>query len=156
MNLNATLFAQFVVFFTLVWFVMKFIWPPMIKALDERRAKIADGLKAAEDSVAEKLEADSQVKVLLKDAKQEASTIVTLAQKRAEETVEASKTQAKEVADKQLQNAQEQILVETNQAKEKLRQEVVALALEGASKIVGKEVDRATHESMLKDLASRL
>ena len=61
MNLNATLFAQFVVFFTLVWFVMKFIWPPMIKALDERRAKIADGLKAAEDSVAEKLESDSLV-----------------------------------------------------------------------------------------------
>lgn len=156
MNLNATLFAQFVVFFTLVWFVMKFIWPPLIKALDERRAKIAEGLQAAEDSVAEKMAADSDVQVLLKDAKQEASSIVALANKRAEEAVAASRGQAKEVADKQLQNAQDQILVETNHAKEKLRQEVVALALAGASKIVGKEVDQTTHESLLKDLASRL
>ncbi len=156
MNINATLFAQFVVFFTLVWVVMRFIWPPLIKAIDERRAQIAEGLQAAEESIAQKASGDSEVKAILKEAKQEASSIVSMANRRAEDTIEASREQAKAVADKQLSDAKDQIVVEMNQAKEQLRKDVVNLALEGAGKILGQEVNRETHERLLQDLASRL
>lgn len=156
MNINATLFAQFIVFFVLAWVVMRFIWPPLIQALDERRAKIAEGLSAAEDSIAEKASTDATIKELLKGAKLEAAEIVSMAQQRAEDTVEQSRGEAQVVANKQIEAAHEKINLETNKAKEALRNEVAALSLEGARRIIGKEIDQETHEKLLKELAAQL
>ncbi|MDG9728920.1 F0F1 ATP synthase subunit B [Ignatzschineria sp. RMDPL8A] len=156
MNLSSTLFAQFAVFFTLVWVVMKFIWPPLIKALDERRAKIADGLKAAEDSVEAKARAESDAQVVMQEARLEASNLVGKAQSSAESLVAKSKEDARLAGERELDAARNKIDAELGQIKEKLREEVVALSILGASKIVEKEVDKNTHAKLLEDLANQL
>lgn len=156
MNINATLFAQFVVFFTLVWVVMKFIWPPLIKAIDERRNKIAEGLAAAEESVAAQASAEAEVQELLKEARLEAAGLVSTAQANAESLVEKSKEESRQAGQREIDAAHAKIEAELSQVKENLRKDVVALSLQGASKIIGKEVDEKTHAKMLEELASQL
>ncbi len=156
MNINATLFAQFVVFFTLVWVVMKFIWPPLIKAIDERRNKIAEGLAAAEESVAAQASAEAEVQELLKDARLEAAGLVSAAQANAESLVEKSKEESRQAGQREIDAAHAKIQAELSQVKENLRKDVVALSIQGASKIIGKEVDEKTHAKMLEELASQL
>ncbi len=156
MNINATLFAQFLVFFTLVWVVMKFIWPPLIKALDERRATIKEGLEAAEKNVAAKASADAEIQQLLKEARLEASEMVKNAQDNAASVIEQSKLESREAGERELDAARAKIDLEISQVRDALRKEVVALSLLGASKIVGEEVDEKTHAKMLEELASQL
>ncbi len=156
MNINATLFAQFIVFFTLVGVVMKFIWPPLIKALDERRAKIKEGLEAAEESVAAKAEANAELQQMLQKARVEASELVSKAQENAANLVEQSKTESREAGERELLAMRNKIETEINQVREGLRKEVVALSILGASKIVEKEIDEATHAKMLEELAKQL
>lgn len=156
MNLNATLFAQFVVFIILAIFTAKVIWPPLMKVIDERAQKIADGLAAAERSVQERAAVEKRILVELATARGEG-------QKR---LIEAEK-QAQNVADEIKQNAQveatriiEQAKAEANQqlirAREELRSEVALLAVKGAEQILKREVNASAHADMLKQLAVEL
>lgn len=156
MNINATLIAQFIVFFILVLVVMKFIWPPLIKAIEERRTKIADGLAAAEESVAAQATAEAEVDELLKKAHLEAASLVGKAQTQADSLIAKSKEDSKEVGQREIEAAQAKIEAEANQARESLRKQVVALSILGASKIIEKEVDETTHAKMLDELAKQL
>ena len=142
MNINATLIAQFIVFFILVLVVMKFIWPPLIKAIEERRAKIAEGLAAAEESVAAQATAEAEVDGLLKQAHLEAATLVSKAQAQADSLIAQSKEESKVVGQREIDAAHAKIEAELSQVKESLRQQVVALSIMGASKIIEKEVER--------------
>ncbi|PWD85259.1 F0F1 ATP synthase subunit B [Ignatzschineria cameli] len=156
MNINATLIAQFIVFFILVLVVMKFIWPPLIKAIEERRAKIAEGLAAAEESVAAQATAEAEVDGLLKQAHLEAATLVSKAQAQADSLIAQSKEESKVVGQREIDAAHAKIEAELSQVKESLRKQVVALSIMGASKIIEKEVDETTHAKMLEELAKQL
>lgn len=156
MNINATLISQFVVFFILVLVVMKFIWPPLIKAIEERRTKIAEGLAAAEESVAAQASAEAEVDGLIKNAHLEAANLVGKAQQQADSLITKSKEDSKEVGQREIDAARAKIEAELNQVKESLRQQVIALSIQGASKIIEKEVDETTHAKMLDELAKQL
>jgi len=125
-SINATLIGQMITFALLVWFTMKYIWPPLFDSLEERRKKIAEGLAAAEKGQEEMQLAEKKAKNVLKEAKQQSSEIVSLAQKRANEIVEESKEAAKKEGDRLVLAARAQVEQEMQQAKEGLRQEVAA------------------------------
>ena len=149
MNLNATLVAQLVVFFILAWFTMKFVWPPIVKALDERAKKIADGLAAAERGkldleLATKRSADS-----LREGKEKAADVLAQAEKRALQIIEEAKAQAKVEANKVVAGAKAEIEQEAARAKESLRERVAELAVAGAEKILRREIDAKAHADML-------
>lgn len=156
MNLSATLFAQFIVFFVLVWVVMRFIWPPLIRALDERRETIAEGLKAAEASVVAKAEAESEAVHLMQEARNEASQLIGRAQLSADNLVAKSREEAKLAGERELEAAHLKMEAELSQVRESLKAQVIELSLLGASKIVEKEVDRETHTKLLNELVGRL
>ncbi len=156
MNINATLLGQAIAFAMFVWFCMKFVWPPIIAALEERKTIIAEGLAAAERGAHEKELAQQKAIVTLKDAKHQASDILAQAQKRSNEIVEDAKNIAKDESDKIKLAAKADIDMEVNQAKEKLRQEVTLIALAGAEKILGKEIDGKTHKDVLDQLAEQI
>ena len=156
MNLNATLVAQIVVFFILAWFTMKFVWPPIMKALDERATKIADGLAAAERGkqsldLAAKRSAETVREGTEKDAEELAQ-----ADKRALQIIEDAKVQAKIEADKIFAGAQAEIEQEAARVKEDLRERVAELAVAGAEKILRREVDVAAHAEMLASIKQEL
>ncbi len=156
MNINLTLIGQSITFALFVWFCMKFIWPPIMGALEARRKEIADGLAAAERGQHEHELAEKRAAEHIKDAKGQASDIITQAQKRASEIVEEAKGDAKTEADRIVTGANAEIEQETNRAREQLRQEVVALAIAGAEKVLKREVDKDAHASTLNDLAIQL
>jgi len=155
-SINATLIGQMITFALLVWFTMKYIWPPLFDALEERKKKIADGLAAAERGHEDMQLAEKKAKGVLKEAKQQSSEIVNLAQKRANEIVEESKDQAKKEGERLILAARAQIEQETQQAKEALRQEVVALALAAAEQILGAEIDKNKHQDLLSKVSQQL
>ena len=149
MSINATLIGQMITFTLLVWFTMKYVWPPIIAAMEERKAKIADGLAAAEKGQDEIKLAEKKAKGLLKEAKEQSVEIISSAQKRANELVEESKLQAKVEAERILEAARAQIQQESLQARESLRKEVSALALRAAEQILKEEIDKAKHQNIL-------
>lgn len=156
MNINLTLIGQSISFAFFVWFCMKFIWPPLVKALEERKQSIADGLAAAERGKHEKELAESRAKEVLHEAKDQASDIIGHAQKRASEIVEEAKEQAREEGARLVTAAQAEIEREVNRAREELRAQVVSLAVSGASRVLSKEIDAQSHGAMLDDLVSNL
>jgi F-type H+-transporting ATPase subunit b len=156
MNINLTLIAQLVSFAVFVWFTMKFVWPPIVKALEERKAKIADGLAAAERGQHEQELAEKKAAEHLHEAKQQAAEIVAKAEKRAGEIVEEAKNDARVEADRLVTGAQAEIEQETNKAREALRTKVAELAVAGAEKILRKEVDAAAHQDIVADLAKQI
>jgi F-type H+-transporting ATPase subunit b len=156
MNINATLIGQMITFTLLVWFTMKYIWPPIMAALEERKAKIADGLAAAEKGQEEIKLAEKKAKGVLKEAKEHASEIMASAQKRANELVEESKLQAKIEGERILAAAKAQIEQEAMQARENLRKEVSALALRAAEQILKEEIDKAKHQDILNKAVEEL
>jgi len=156
MNINLTLIGQSITFALFVWFCMKFIWPPVMGALEARRKEIADGLAAAERGQHEQELAEKRATEHIKEAKGQASEIVAQAQKRASEIVEEAKGDAKTEAERIVTGANAEIEQETNRAREQLRQEVVGLAIAGAEKVLKREVDKAAHASTLNDLATQL
>ena len=156
MNINLTLIGQSITFAVFVWFCFKFVWPPIVNALAERRKQIADGLAAAERGQHEQELAEKKAAMHIKDAKAQAAEIITLAQKRASEIVDESKGDARTEAERIIAGANAEIEQEANRAREQLRKEVVALAIAGAEKILKKEVDAKVHENSLKDLAAQL
>ena len=156
MSINATLIGQMVTFVLLVWFTMKYIWPPLIEALEERKKKIADGLAAAERGHQDVANAEKRAIDLLKDAKGDAADIVSLAQKRASEIVEESKQDAKQEGARLLSAAQADIEHEVQQTKDKLRKQVADLAIMAAEQILVKEVDKKVHSKILKETSDQL
>jgi len=156
MNINLTLIGQSITFALFVWFCMKYIWPPVMGALEARRKEIADGLAAAERGHHEHELAEKRAAKHIKEAKGQASDIITQAQKRASEIVEEAKVDAKTEAERIVTGANAEIEQETNRAREQLRQEVVSLAIAGAEKVLKREVDKNAHASTLNDLATQL
>lgn len=156
MNLNATLVAQIVVFFILAWFTMKFVWPPIMKALDERATKIADGLAAAERGKQSLDLAAKRSAETVREGKEKVAEVLAQADKRALQIIEDAKQQAKVEADKIFAAAQAEIEQEAARVKEDLRERVAELAVAGAEKILRREVNVAAHAEMLASIKQEL
>ncbi len=156
MNINATLIGQSIAFFLFVLFVMKYIWPPLIAALDERKEMIADGLAAAEKGQHEQELAEKAAEKHIKEAKGQAAEIVTQAQKRAAEIVEEAKDDAKEEAGRIVIAANAEIEQEVNRAKEHLRQQVAGITIAGAEKVLKREIDESAHSDIVDDLIAQI
>lgn len=156
MSINATLIGQMITFALLVWFTMTYIWPPLFNSLEERKKKIADGLAAAEKGREDMDLAQKKAKVVLKDAKDQSSEIVSLAQRRANEIVEESKDNAKKEGDRLILAAKAQIEQEIQQTKENLRREVAALAVSAAEQILSAEIDKNKHQDLVNKISDKL
>lgn len=156
MNINATLIGQAIAFFLFVVFCMKYVWPPILQALEERKKKIADGLAAGEHGKREQALAEDRAKELLREAKEQAGEIITRADKRAAEIVDESKGDAKAEGERLLTAAKADINQELNRVKEDLRGQVVSIALAGASKVLEREVDETAHAELMNKLAAEI
>ena len=156
MNINFTLIAQAIAFAVLIWFTVKFVWPPLLKAIETRQKEIADGLAAAADGRNALEVAAKKSEITLNEAKQKATEIIGQAEKRATQIVEDAKGNAKTEGDRILTGAKAEIDQEVNRAKESLRAQVSALAVAGAEKILRKEIDAKVHSDMLTQLAAEL
>ncbi len=156
MNINFTLIGQSITFFLFVWFCMKFIWPPLMNALNERKKHIADGLAAAERGQHEQKLAQERATETLRDSKSQAGEIINQAQKRASEIIEEAKTDSHTEGGRILTAARAEIEQEVNRAREELRKQVAALALAGAGKVLEREIDEAAHSKLLDDLANQI
>jgi F-type H+-transporting ATPase subunit b len=156
MNFNATLIGQSITFIFFVWFCMKFVWPPIMNALETRKKQIADGLAAADRGKHELELAAKKAGDNMRDAKAQAAEVIAQAEKRAAQIIEEAKTAAKEEGDRQLAAAQANIAQETNRARESLREQVAALAVAGAEKILRREVNAQTHADLLGQLKAEL
>jgi F-type H+-transporting ATPase subunit b len=156
LDINLTLVVQMLVFAAFVWFTMKFVWPPLAKAMEERQDKIADGLSAAERGRKELELAQHRVKDELKQAKAQASEIVEKANRRAAQMIEEAKEDAKLEAQRQAKLAHEQLLQEINHARDSLRSQVAQLAIAGAEKILNREIDAKANSKLLDDLIEEI
>lgn len=156
MDINLTLVVQVLVFAAFVWFTMKFVWPPLVKALEERQEKIADGLAAAERGQRELELAQHRVKDEMKQAKVQASEIIEKANRRAAQIVDEAKGDARDEAKKLAKNAEEQIIQEVNRAKDNLRKQVALLAVAGAEKILMREIDEQANRELLNNLIEEI
>ncbi|QIK38865.1 F0F1 ATP synthase subunit B [Caldichromatium japonicum] len=156
MNINLTLFAQMITFAVFVWFCMRYIWPPIVKALAERKAKIAEGLAAAERGHQERALGEQRALELIREAKANAAEIVGQAQKRAAEIIDEAKSEARAEGERLLTAARAEIERETNRAREELREKVAMLAIAAAEKILKKEIDLAAHRALVEDFAKQL
>jgi len=145
-----------ITFVIFVIFCMKFVWPPIMAALHERKGKIADGLAAAERGKHEQELAEERAKKLIKKAKEDASGIIAQAQKRASEIVEEAKDIAVTEGDRIKAAANAEIEQEANRAKEHLRGQVVSIAVAGAAKVLDREIDAEAHDALLQDLVSQI
>jgi F-type H+-transporting ATPase subunit b len=155
-NLNATLFAQFVVFFILAFFTMKFVWPPLMKALDERAEKIAAGLAAADRGKAEMAAAEKRAQAELSAARDEGQKRITDAEKRAQAIIEEAKHTASEEAARIIAAARADAEQQVTQAREALRAEVASIAVKGAEQILRREVNATVHADLLNQLKTEL
>jgi F-type H+-transporting ATPase subunit b len=156
MNINFTLIAQAIAFAVLIWFTVKFVWPPLLTAIETRQKEIADGLAAAQEGKSALEVAAKKSEATLAEAKQKASEIIAQAEKRGSQIVEEAKGNAKTEGDRILAGAKAEIDQEVNRAKEGLRSQVSALAIAGAEKILRKEIDASAHSEMLSKLAAEL
>ncbi len=156
MHLNATLFAQIVVFGILWWFTMKFVWPPITKALDERASKIADGLAAADKAKLELANANKSVQAQLAQSRDEIAQRLADAEKRAAVIVEEAKKRASDEAAKIVADAKAEADQLATQARETLREQVAGLAVKGAEQILRREVSAQVHADLLSRLKSEL
>lgn len=156
MNINATLLGQMITFAVFVWFTMRFVWPLLMQAIEERQAKIADGLAAAEKGRHELELAEVRAKELLRERKQHAAEIVAHAQKRANEIIEEAKISARTESERILGSARAQISQDLQEARDKLKQEVGQLAIAAAEQILMREVDAETHQEILSKLSVQL
>jgi F-type H+-transporting ATPase subunit b len=155
-NLNATLFAQFVVFFILAVFTMKFVWPPLTKALDERAKKIADGLAAADRGKADLAVAEKRAQAELATARDEGQKRIGDAEKRAQLIIEEAKKTASDEAARIIAGAKAEAEQQVVKAREELRGEVATLAVKGAEQILKREINAAAHADLLNQLKTEL
>ena len=156
MNINATLFLQAVVFAILVWFTMKFVWPPITKALDERAQKIADGLAAADKAKSELTLANKRVEEEMAKSRNEAAVRLAEAERRAQAMIEEAKASATEEDAKIVAAAKAEDEQQAVQAREALREQVAVLVVKGAEQILRKEVNASVHADLLGRLKTEL
>ena len=156
MNINATLFAQAIVFAILVWFTMKFVWPPIAKALDERALKIAEGLAASDKAKTELAQANKRVEDELSKSRNESAARLADAERRAQVIVEEAKGKANEEAAKIIAAARQEAEHQVVKARESLRDEVAHLAVKGAEQILRREVNASVHGDLLSRLKTEL
>ena len=156
MNINATLFLQAIVFAILVWFTMKYVWPPITKALDERAEKIAAGLAAADKAKSELSNANKLVEEELSKSKGESAVRLADAERRAQAMIEEAKARATEEGSKIIAAAKVEAEQQTVKARETLREQVAALAVKGAEQILRKEVNASVHADLLGRLKTEL
>ena len=156
MNINATLFAQAIVFAILVWFTMKFVWPPIAKALDERAIKISEGLAASEKAKTELSVANKRVEEELSKSRNESATRLADAERRAQLLVEEAKQRANEEAAKIIAAARTDAEQQLVKARESLREDVAVLAGKGAEQILRREVNASVHADLLGRLKTEL
>jgi len=156
MNINLTLLVQMIAFGVFVAFCMKYVWPPIMKALEERTAKIAEGLAAAERGKQEQELGEQRALEVMKEAKSSAADIVTQAQKRYNEILDEAKRDAQAEAARIKTAAHAEIEQETNRAREELRERVATLAMAAAEKILQKEINPDTHKSIVDSFAKQI
>jgi len=155
-NINATLLGQMITFAVFVWFTMRFVWPLLMQAIEERQAKIADGLAAAEKGRHELELAEVRAKELLRERKQQAAEIVAHAQKRANEIIEEAKISARTESERILGSARAEISQDLQEARDKLQREVGQLAIAAAEQILMREVDAEAHQDLVNKLSVQL
>ena len=151
-----TLIGQSITFLIFVWFCMKFVWPVIRNAMDARTQQIAEGLSAAERAHRDLELAKDKVSSQLKDAKVEAASIIEQANRRAAQIIDEAKERARDEGDRIKASAQAEIAQESNRAREQLRAQVGALAVAGASRILGRAVDENAHRDIVDQLAQEL
>lgn len=156
MNITLTIVAQALTFAILIWFTAKFVWPPLLAAIESRQKTIADGLADAERAKHDLDMAAKRSADILREAKEKAGEIVAGGEKRASEIIEQAKTQAKVEGDRIVAGAKAEVDQEVFRAKEQLRTQVSAIALAGAGKILGREIDAKAHNDLLDKLAAEL
>ena len=156
MNINATLFAQAIMFALFVWFCMKYVWPPIIGALEARKKQIADGLAAADRGKHELELASKRASETMHEAKLKAVEIIAQAEKRAIQVIEEAKTAAKDEGDRMIAAAKAEIEQESHRAREALRGEVAALVVAGAGKVLRREVNPQAHADLLEAIKNEL
>jgi F-type H+-transporting ATPase subunit b len=155
-NLNATLFFQMIVFFVLGWFTMKFVWPPLTKAMDDRRQKIADGLAAADKGKADLAQAQARISLIEASAKTENHTRIIEAEKQAAALISDARREAESEKARIVAQAQDDAAQEVQRARGGLRADVAILAVKGAEQILKREVDAQTHAELLEQLRAQL
>lgn len=156
MSINITLFGQMIAFILLIWFVNKLLWGPVTNLLNERQKRISEGLSAAEKGKKDLELAEKRAKEILLEAKHQCTDITNLAKKQATEMVEEAKSLAREEAERIKAAGKAEIDQEVNRAREKLRKEVAAIAMLGASKVLRKEIDAKAHNQLLDDMARQI
>lgn len=156
MNINATLFGQALWFAVFIWLTMKYIWPPLQKAMHERQQQIADGLAAGERGKQDLVLAGQRVAEELQKARGQAAEILAQAEKRGGQLVEEAKDNAKSEGERIVQAAKAEIEQEVNRAREQLRAQVAMLAVTGAEKILKRDVDAKVHAQLLQGLEAEL
>ena len=156
MNMNLTMVAQAIAFFIFFWVCKQFVWPPLLTAIDERRAKIAAGLAEAEKGKAALAEGEKEKAVMLKEARDTVADLRAQNEKSALRQIDEAKAQAKVEAERIIAAAHAQIVQEQQKARDQLREQVAALAVAGAEKILKREVDAKVHADMLNQLKAQL
>lgn len=156
MSINATLFVQAIVFAILVWFTMRFVWPPIANALDERAEKIAHGLAAAEHAKIELSNAHKEVELRLNQTRAQGAEMLADAERRAQSLIDQAKATAAQEASKIIAAAKAEAEQQIVRAKEALRNEVAQLAVKGAEQILRKEVNASVHADLLSRLKTEL
>jgi len=156
MNINLTLFGQSATFIIFVWFCLKFIWPHLIKAMNDRKTKIAEGLAAGERGLHEQQLGEQRAVELIREAKDQAKEILAQAHKRGDDIVDEGKGDGRAEGERMLKAAEAEIEQQMNQAREKLRADVVKLALQGAEQVLGSAVDEKAHTEQLTRVAAQL
>lgn len=154
MDINATIIGQFITFIILIWFTMRYVWPPITKTLHDREKKIAAGLEAAERSKRELEMAEHKAFSIIRDAKQQATQIIEQANLHSAQLVEEAKSQAKVEGQRIVELAQGEIDREVMQAKEALKSKLAVLAVAGAEKIIQRKLDASVHSDLLNELAA--
>ncbi len=156
MNINLTLFAQAATFAVFIWFTVKFVWPPLLRAIETRQKTIADGLAAAEQGKKSLEVSSKQAGEAIQEARARAAEIVAQAEKRDAQMVGEAKTAAKAEGDREKAAAKADIQQEVSRAREQLREQVAALAVAGAEKILRREVDARAHADLLDGIKKQL
>lgn len=154
--MNLTLFGQLASFVLFSYLVYRFLWDPLMNMLEERRKRVVDGLAAAERGQREKELAEKHAREVLREAKEQASEIIANAQRRADEIIDGAKGDARIEGERIIVSARSEIEQQMNAAREDLRHQVVALAIQGAERVLRREVDAAANEEVLEKLATQL
>lgn len=157
MSINiGTLLGETIAMIFFVWFTMKYIWPPIMKIIEDRQVEIADGLAAAERGRSSLTEARGEADKIIAEAREQARSIIDQASSRANDIVDEARSEGQTEKSRQLESARSEIDVEINRAREELRAQVAAIAMAGAERVLGHEIDAARHRELLDRLAAEL